>query len=336
MLSEHGLEIGDDDWWKEAEKRVLRQARRDRRRAWLRRAVRYSPVALALVAVIAAGSWVYDRGAPSLPGRSEEAGEAVDLPVRLTADELSEPFVQTPAQRFPAGPEALVAPPGVALGRHSAAVVSAHLKTAAQLLVLSRLDPRMVERRDPSAFLALLAPSQRGRSAPELAGDKGEALVEATRLAPGSTLLAPPRFHGAMSAKLGRYGEVEVATDYVFIYPLKPAGPVYDRMQTHVIVRAKVSFSFLNDRRWSDADQGVSLGDSSTHFANIDCAQAERGLLAAPSREVLPGGDRSGDDAREREDYYRTDLPVPTADDCQFGPPSSPPPTPPAEGTTPV
>jgi len=318
MDSEFGLEIGDDDWWKQAEKRVLRDARRARRRARLKVVARWLPVALVVVLVGAAGVWVVreDR-LPALPGTSD-ALDGAALP--LTDAELRAPFITTPAAAFPTGEASLVLPAPKPVGRHSALTVAGHLRTAKRLLVLSRLDPRMVERRDPAAFLAALSPRERQRVAPLISRNDGDALVWATRVAPGSTMLAPPRFSGGMSVRLGRDGEVVVATDYVFIYALKPPGPVYDATETHVIVRAQVAFSFLADRRWSDADQGISLQESSTHYSNIDCRQGLRGLLALPSQGPLAGTASGAEDDRSREDYYRTDLPVPTGDSCSVSP----------------
>jgi hypothetical protein len=328
MESEFGLEIGDDDWWKEAEKRVLRDTRRARRRARTKHVARWLPVALVVVLVGAAGIWaVREDRLPAFPDMRTGDGPLAGAALPLTDADLRAPFITTPAAAFPTGEASLILPAPKPVGRHSALTVAGHLRTAKRLLFLSRLDPRMVERRDPAAFLAALAPAERKRGTPLFALNHDDALVWGTRVAPGSTMLAPPRFSGAMSVRLGKYGEVVVATDYVFVYALKPPGPVYDATETHVIVRAQVAYSFLYDRRWSDADQGVALADSSTHYSNVDCGQSMRGLLALPTEGRLTSPMFGEADGRSREDYYRTDMPVPTSDSCLVEPRPAPKPT---------
>ncbi len=320
MESEFGLEIGDDDWWRKAEKRVLRDARRARRRAAFARLARWSPLVLVIVLVGAGGVWfVQDGRLPKLAQAGAEAGTEAGAQVGavpLTGAALREPFIHTPAELFRSGAASFELPAPKPIGKHSAIEVAANMRAATNLLFLTRLDPRLVERRQPAALLAALSPRERQRTAADLASADGSGAV--TRLAPGSTLLAPPRYKGTMTVKAGPTGDVVVATDYVFVYALKPAHEVYDRVDTHIVVRSQMEFQFIADRRWSDADQGVSFGRSSGYYSNMDCAQFERGLLALPSPSDPTG---TGVEALDPKDYYRVDIPLPTASTCpEFSP----------------
>ena len=183
------------------------------------------------------------------------------------------------------------------------------------MLILSRLDQRMVERRDPSAFLAVLAPAERTRVAPRFAANTEGTISYATRLAPGQRQLAVPKVNGTMSVRIGQYGELDAVADYVFVYALAPAQPVYDRMQLHSVIRARVTVSRVDDRRYADDEQGVRFGGSESHYSSVDCAQSHKGLLAAPSFNG-PAQQPEGEGPDAAEDYYRTDLPVPTIDSC--------------------
>jgi len=313
--NEFGLEIGDEDWWKEAERRVLRDARRDQRRALARRITRWTPLLLVIPLVGAGGAWlVRDGRAPNLPGLADAADAGAEAgAVPLTTDALLDPFLGTPAERFSSGAASFAMPTPKPIGEHSAAEVAANLRTATNLLFLTRLDPRMVERRDPAAFLAVLSERERRRTAPDFAGAGEGTSGVASRLAPGSTLLAPPRYEGKVTVAAGPDGEVVVATDYVFVYALTPTRPVYDRADTHLVVRSRVEFSFTADPRWSAEDQGVGIGDVDIYYTNMDCAKVGRGLLALPPLSDLSGAEGDGGDT---EEHYRSDRPMPTGGTC--------------------
>jgi hypothetical protein len=316
VSGEPGLEFGDDDWWQEAERRAVRDVRRSRRRASLRRAARWLPLGLVVAVVIGAGGW-YARGgpadgAPSAPPKSRPAVALEPSRRALSATDLGDPYLGTPAARFAVGAAGLVPPAATPVGGHSAAEVATHLASAKRLLILSRLDPRMLERRDPAAFLAALSPTMRGLAAPTFAGSGAGSTSYASRLAPGRRLLAPPRVDGSMTVRTGKHGEVVVATDYVFVYPVAGDLPVYDRAATHVIVRAKVDFSFIADQRFIAANQGVMVSVPGAFSFNIDCALIARGLLAPSSKLAAPGATPD----RERSEYYRAGTPIPAEQGC--------------------
>lgn len=320
MENEYGLEIGDDAWWAAAEKRVRREHRRERRRARLRTAARWSPVLLVVVLVAGGGVWaVRDGRLPELP--RIDAPADVAAPAALSEGELAAPFLGTPAESLAAGAAGIVPPPAKPVGRYTAAQVAGYFQRTRALLTLSRLDARLVERRDPSALLAAFSPREKQRIAGLLGhpGDGGHHL--ATRLAPSVTQLAPPRVTGTMTPRIGRYGELTVATDYVFVYALKPDGPVYDRTETHLVLRAQATFAFLADGRYSRADQGASLADGAWYLSNIDCDEAQRGFLRLPRQDAFG----SPEDEEERRRRYEARGPLPTGDDCDFGSPSAAP-----------
>ncbi len=332
MKSEHGLEIGDDDWWKAAEKRVLRDTRRATRRARLKVVARWLPLVLVIAVVGAGGTWVVrnDRlpDLAALADRTDEAAEVVDP--TLSDTELREPFVGTPAAPLLIEADGILLPEAHRVGRYGAAEVAARYRVTRELLILSRFDPRMVLRRDPSALLARLSRAGREDVAATLRRPEETGHLWVTRLAPGASLLAPSRVHGTMTARTGKNGELVVDTDYVFTYALKPPHDVYDRSQTHVMVRARVAYSFLDDRRFEARHQGVSLGDSEGYVFNMGCEQHGRGLLALPSDGEYGEGAPMPEEERAR--LYRADGPMPpSAQDC--GRTTTPSPTPSVAGT---
>lgn len=315
----------DEEWWREAEKRAEAEIRRYRR--GVRRGIRWrrsrrllGPVVV--LALLAAGGAYYLRD-----GRDSHIRAAkVPTPVlRVTAAppriHLSDPFGSTLAEHYPDGAAGIVLPPARAVGDLSAATVAADLAATKRLLVLSRLDPRMLVRRDPSAFLAALAPNEQATDA-KLFDKKPTrgALCIASRLAPGSTLLpATPKVTGSMSYQAGKTGQLTVHTKFVFVYPLRPDEPdlLATQQELLVVVRAEVDFLFVHGERYRPGDRGVFIGHTDGFDHNADCDTAHSGLLSLPrgSDSVLPL-DPVHYDTR---DFYDPTRPMPQRGNCPPG-----------------
>jgi hypothetical protein len=291
-------ELADSDWWQQAERRAQRDLRRSRRRARLRRASRWLPHTVAALALLlAGGGWFVQKGhLPDMqwPGWSEstadlaDAEPAQDEPTTLLPEELAgDPFTGTPAAKYRPDADGIVLPAAKPLGKHSAAAVAAALSATKRLLVLSRLDHRALIRRDARPFLSALSPGYRA---------KADATGEVSSLAPGQSLLAPPRVSGTMTPALGKHGEITVVTKYVFVYALRPAWPVEDRLSTHVVVHADTTFSFVAGPRFDKADRGVWVTARKEYWSNISCAESDKGLLALPRPTDTQNLDGSGED----------------------------------------
>jgi len=202
-----------------------------------------------------------------------------------------DPFAGTPAATFSRGAAGIVLPPAKPLGVWTAAEVRATLLRTRDLLVASRLDPRVVQRGDTSRYLALLSPSTRRLvTAAVRKGEPGLGYV--TRLAPGSVLAPQPvRVKGSMSVALGRDGQLVVVANYVWVYPLRRAGAPSAAPTPAAVVPGATLVVLHSAEVWevyppdgiSVEDQGLRPGTASTFTFNMDCTLVKRGLLALPS-----------------------------------------------------
>jgi hypothetical protein len=195
------------------------------------------------------------------------------------------PFAGTPAEAYARGTAGVVPPPATKVGGWSASQVKQVLTRTRDVLVAARLDPAVVEQGDPTKYLQLLAPATRPmvRSSIEKGGP---GLGYVTRLAPGFQLdrTAAVRVAGKMTANVGRYGQLVVMADYVWVYPLKGgkaqenAGPG----STLVVLHTVESYEWYRPEAISTADRGLRPGGGNSYTFNMDCTLVGKGLLALP------------------------------------------------------
>ncbi|MFJ2442780.1 MULTISPECIES: hypothetical protein [unclassified Streptomyces] len=142
-------------------------------------------------------------------------------------DEL---LARSPAAAFREGAAGITLPPARATGGFAEAQVVAALTIVKDYLVASSLDPDVLAGRSERAVRILLDPDQLGqfdRSLTDPAADGHHDPIgwlvrfDPARVAPAADGI---RVHGAMEYRETAPGTLEVTTDHVFVYPLRPAG----------------------------------------------------------------------------------------------------------------
>jgi len=178
-------------------------------------------------------------------------------------------------------------PRPIAIGSWKVAEVALVLRHTQRVLVAGRLDPRVVERRDPQAYLAFLAPSTRPLAARAISqGEPGLGYV--TRLGPGYRLDPKgPRVSGRMSVAAGKDGQLVVTADFTWVYPLiYPPGSIRLGMLVPggrlVVLRAVETFEWYPATAVSPPERGLRPGGGTSSASNIDCTLIRRGLLGLP------------------------------------------------------
>jgi hypothetical protein len=191
------------------------------------------------------------------------------------------------------------------------------VRSVRDVLVASRLDPRMLTGHDPAQFLDLLAPDARRQLAP-LFGDGREREVQSlvSLVAAGNPLLpVDAKVSGSMSVEGGDAGELVVHTNYVFAYAFQPGKPVrlVDAMNVIVVVRADVDYVVRAGERWTPGSRGLWYGDASGFSYSIGCDSYRKGYLAPagtePSVRSAPVG--------ERAEFFDPTAPLPPAGGCR-------------------
>lgn len=319
----------DKEWWSRVEKDARSELRASRRRTKRRTRAVYgdsgpvagsrriwrgvvAPAGVLLLIVGAAYFYtVRDRdGGAGGQARTDIAVRPVGpAPVRI---DLTHPYRGTPVERYPDGAAGIVLPAARATGTLTAERVAADLAAVKRVLVLSRLDAQMLQRRDPSAYLAALAPNSRAAETKELAAAKYHAPV--SELAEGSVLLdAPIKVTGTMTYESTQRDQLTVHTNYVFVYPLRPRDPdaLAEQKDLLVMVRAKIDFE-VDGEAYRPGDRGVFLSSARGFSHNVDCGLSHRNLLAlpGPDSEVLPV------DPVDEANVYDPKLPIPEHGNC--------------------
>jgi hypothetical protein len=222
-----------DDQVAEIEEWVRKRERSLRRRYRLNKIWRRTgPAARVLVAVLLAGAGILvvrhliSHGEHSAANAAVTSGVTASAPpgvsVTTTPHAAStEPFAGTPAANYPKGTAGITLPPAKAVPGFSAKQVAADLAKVRTALIASRLDPRMVDRHDPSGLVKLLAPTSRVFAGKQFGTAYGLSLV--TWIDPRTPLDSgeQPRVSGRFSylSKL-RQGipMLTVTTNFIWVY----------------------------------------------------------------------------------------------------------------------
>jgi hypothetical protein len=230
--------------------------------------------------------------------------------------DLTRPFTGTPAATWPNGADGIVPPTARAVGGHGATQVGAALDMVKQALVAAHLDDRMLINHDPSAYLALLAPSARSREQAVLtgsgvAGDGGEA----TMIATGFTLLPiPVKVNGSMSVSTDGNDQLVVHTNYVFAYPFAPedSGSITVPNQIVAIQHVRQDFTVVRSSRYATADQGLWPTSSQGYYESMACGPSERGYLAPAYSQPYMGPPQSD----SPDSFYDPNHPIAITATC--------------------
>jgi hypothetical protein len=207
-----------------------------------------------------------------------------------------DPFAGTPAQHYPKGADGIMPPSPRQIGSWSSDDVQRVVGKAREALIAARLDPKMVQKGDPSTYLAAISEGARNTVSASLR--TGDALGYVSRLAPGYRLLAPIRAEGSMTVNLGPKGELVIAADYIWIYPLGgPAVPGAGQGPGAklVVVHTIETYQWFPPKGIAKKDTGLRPGAGKLYTFNMDCELARTGLLGLP-RKVVPGAATAADD----------------------------------------
>ena len=253
-----------------------------------------------------------DPRSPSYPRQSHPAGVYA---TSTASARPTDPFGGTPAATYPVGEAGITMPPAVAIGQFSVDQVAVSLDQVRRALIAGRLDRRMLVDRDPSGFLALLAPA----SADNVRGwfAKGEFETLGSQLAPGARLLPQlPRVSGRTTMRAAAQSDglryLEIVTNYVWVYPVD--GPDLGVGSRLVIVHDEVHWGFYRPIDVTKRDVELQVIDTQAYEYNVNCAQGAKGLLA------LPGGEGDLAPYRSPEDpdqYYDPNRSLDIPNDCQ-------------------
>ncbi len=328
----HGLE----DWARDVERRATRAQRGSRlRRAltWpfrlpgrlLRKGGRGRPLlAVVLVlAVLVGGSWAWShRGHPTATAHNYPTNSP---PPGLSATSSAsaaptDPFADTPAANFPKGAAGFTMPPATGLDGFTEAQVSTALDQVHAALVAAYLDRNTLVGHNPEALAKLLAPDYRATVRQQFA-DPAKGVV-AVLISPKVTLAdEPPRVSGrtTVAASLDENGRpfLAITTNYVLVYPFKPAGPDGNRI---ALAHAEVTWAYYRTSRVAASSRGLWVHTMRAYRSAIDCAEANKGLLspylgggASPhpttTRSAQPGDDNA-------DSYYDPNRSLDIPDDC--------------------
>jgi len=224
----------------------------------------------------------------------------------------SSPYSSTPAENFAVGSAGIVLPPITPVPGMTNEQVNAALVQVKHALEASHLDPKMLNERDPSPLLDLLAPDSANVIAARLnSGDYGTTLI---RLAPGAVLADTPRVDGTMTySRVDWRGTpaLQVVTNYVWAYAFRqPSGVVVVHSETNWM------FPLSNDLR--PTSQGMYLGKTTGYWHGMDCAAAARGLTAPPMPGHKPAT-QADSDKDPLDAYFDPTRSVRVDSGCQNG-----------------
>jgi hypothetical protein len=208
--------------------------------------------------------------------------------IAATGPTPTDPFDQTAAADFGQGAGGIVLPEPFPVGPFSQDQVAAILARVKAALVAARLDPRMLEQHDDSAFLGLLAPDNRAKI--QTAFDTLKFGDFATELAAGQQLTGDAvrvSGHVRLSQSKEKNGvrDLDIKTDFVWVYPF--AGALSRAGDHIVVVHDTVDWSFAVEGDVIQSSNGLFLEDHASYTYNADCGLAQRGLLSLlPTPEI--------------------------------------------------
>lgn len=246
------------------------------------------------------------------------AGPAVTATSRVHAPvDLEQPFASTPAAGWSDGAQGIVPPIPAQAGPYSAQQVGAAEATVKQVLLAAHLDPAMLFRHDPTAYLALFSASDqanvRARFAP---GHERESADDVTRMADGHHLLpVQPKVNGTMSAGVDPFGNLVVHTNYVFAYAFAdaPAAQIADPLDIVSVQHTQADFVVISDQRYAPADRGLWHDTAKESGFAMNCAESQRGFLAP----AFTGTASLGSDPATSDSYFAPSHPVDVPGSCR-------------------
>ena len=170
-------------------------------------------------------------GAPSVsaPSVGPETAQptAAPPPVAEQTPTVDHPWAGSPAEGWPAGPDAIVLPQAQALGAFDAEQVAAQLKLVKDFLTAANLDPAVIAGGRPQAALDLLNREEQDPAvkAVDHPGEENDPTYLFSRFDPRDAIpVGDVRVQGRTTVEGDGEKGVLVHTDYTFVYALRP-GP---------------------------------------------------------------------------------------------------------------
>ncbi|THA84682.1 hypothetical protein [Streptomyces sp. A0592] len=191
---------------------------------------------------------------------------------------LKEPFRGSPALQWADGAAGIEIPEATAVNGVSRELVAQGLERTKQFLVLANLDPATLRGERPTAALQMIDPGQRemvDRLEGALArpGRDADPLQVFTRADPAQVRLAGDvvKVRGRMTVEPGASpGQIDVMTDYTFVYPLVQAKSGAEEV-SRTIVRRQMEFTFADPRKWRVEAGMMQVGPYQYDIANSEC-----------------------------------------------------------------
>lgn len=258
------------------------------------------------------------RIAPASPQTEQVTGPAATATSRVHAPvDLEQPFASTPAAGWSDGAQGIVPPVPVQAGPYSAQQVGAAETTVKQVLVAAHLDPAMLFRHDPTAYLGLFSGSDQASSRARFApGHERESADDVTRIADGHHLLpVAPKVNGTMSAGVDPFGNLVVHTNYVFAYAFAdaPAAQIADPLDIVSVQHIEADFVVISDQRYGPADRGLWHDTAKESGFAMNCADSQRGFLAP----AFTGTTTLRPDPATSDSYFAANRPVDVPGSCR-------------------
>jgi hypothetical protein len=193
------------------------------------------------------------------------------------------PFAYTPAATWAEGAAGIAIPEASDVDGFAAADVAAALGQVKAALIATRLDHRMLIDHDPSAFLDLVAPATRDTLDGLVRGTTLGTLQLVTRIDPRAHLgRNPPRVSGRTSLSGVTDDQhravLDIVTNYVWAY-------AFDTDDV-VVVHDEVTWRFYRTGDVRADAHGLWAVQTGGYVMGVDCAAADRGLLAPPTRTI--------------------------------------------------
>ncbi|MDH6116729.1 hypothetical protein ABH930_000148 [Kitasatospora sp. GAS204A] len=256
------------------------------------------------------GSGSAAAGAPPVPVVTQAPETAQPTAAPSTADPqtptVAQPWLGSPADAWPAGPDAVVLPPAQATGVFSQDQVAGQLKLVKDFLVGSNLDPTVLSGGTPQQVLDLLGGKSLAAFKDSLAhpGPTNDPTSWISRFNPktaipaGNVVKLQGRITFAADTAKDDPDGVLVHTDYTFVYALVPGPQQFDpnsvpsasptgggnaqsvallsldpnAVVTREIVRRTQDFVFYDPAKFNVSPHKLYFGQGNSSLGNNYCA----------------------------------------------------------------
>ncbi|QSB13479.1 hypothetical protein JQS43_18005 [Natronosporangium hydrolyticum] len=239
---------------------------------------------------------VLDDDSETVTAQSPEPQDPTG-PTEEPTDPDADPFANSPAANFAVGDAGIELPAPRSVGDFSEEAVEQTLDLVQEALIAARIDPRMVEQRDPGGLIQLMSEDNRDLLEDDFAG--GNFGYFATQIADGAVLAEPdPRVEGEVTFDATTDDDgirvIEVVTAFVWAYAFEIPNddPELDGI---VVIRDEVVWQVPHDDDVRDSSAGLWLWSGEAYAWGIDCDAFDQSLIG-PQTEQHFGVGGPGDD----------------------------------------